>query len=83
MLTTLLWSLILCDLRRHLMFYEAVGQDDRRSIGLAVSQDGKADWQRLDRYVDDSLTLAETCSWMGKVSAPCRRCSSHVMQMCD
>jgi len=36
---------------RHLMFYEAVDRDDRRSIGLAVSRDGKADWQRLDRFV--------------------------------
>lgn len=31
------------------MFYEAVAEDDTRSIGLAVSQDGKTGWQRLDR----------------------------------
>lgn len=36
--------------RRHLMFYEAVAEDDTRSIGLAVSQDGRTGWQRLDRY---------------------------------
>ncbi len=41
------------------MFYEAVDRDDRRSIGLAVSPDGKADWQRLDRFVDGFGTLAE------------------------
>lgn len=33
------------------MFYEAVAADDTRSIGLAVSKDGKTDWQRLDRYL--------------------------------
>ena len=31
------------------MFYEAVGTDDCRSIGLAVSEDGKTSWQRLSR----------------------------------
>ena len=31
------------------MFYEAVAADDTRSIGLAVSKDGKTEWQRLDR----------------------------------
>ena len=31
------------------MFYEAVGAGDRRSIGLAVSEDGKTGWQRLSR----------------------------------
>lgn len=31
------------------MFYEAVAEDDTRSIGLAVSQDGKTGWKRLER----------------------------------
>ena len=59
---------------RHLMFYEAVDQDDRRSIGLAVSPDGKADWQRLDRFADGSCIFADCssmllCTQMGKL--PC------------
>ena len=44
------WVSQLFDTRRHLMFYEAVAEDDTRSIGLAVSEDGKTGWKRLDRY---------------------------------
>ena len=37
------------ELQRYLMFYEAIGADGRRSIGLAASEDGIRGWQRLDR----------------------------------
>jgi len=32
----------------YLMFYEAVGSDDTRSIGLAVSKNGLSGWKRMD-----------------------------------
>lgn len=34
------------DNRQFVMFYEAVAADNRRSIGMAVSKDGKTNWQR-------------------------------------
>lgn len=32
------------------MFYEAVAEDGRRSIGVAASPDGIRGWKRMDRY---------------------------------
>ena len=51
------------------MFYEAVAEDDRRSIGVAVSKDGLKGWKCLDAPV---LTASATTSWdSGDVGAPC------------
>jgi hypothetical protein len=45
------------------MFYEAVGAQDCRSIGLAVSEDGKTGWQRLSRCSPlAALPVASACS---------------------
>lgn len=38
------------DLKRYLMFYEAVAADGSRSIGLAASEDGIRGWKRLERW---------------------------------
>lgn len=58
------------DSRQYLMFYEAVAADGRRSIGLAVSKDGKADWKRCPTPL---LTgSGEVGAWdSGRVGAPC------------
>ena len=53
---------------RWVMFYEAVAPDDRRSIGMAVSRDGRGGWRRLGRPV---LEAAPAGSWdAGGVGAP-------------
>ena len=39
------------DNRQYVMFYEAVAADNTRSVGLAVSKDGRSDWQRCPNPV--------------------------------
>ncbi len=51
------------------MFYEAVAENDTRSIGVAVSKDGLKNWTCLDAPV---LTASANASWdSGAVGAPC------------
>ena len=50
------------------MFYEAVGVDFRRSIGLAVSKDGLSDWKRFGRPI---LAASEGGWDSGDVGTPC------------
>lgn len=58
------------DTKQFLMFYEAVAEDNTRSIGLATSQDGISGWKRLDVPV---LQASEGAgAWdSGAVGAPC------------
>ena len=50
------------------MYYEAVAADNKRSIGMAVSQDGVKDWRRLGRPV---LEAGQPGSWdAGGVCSP-------------
>ena len=51
------------------MFYEAVAADTRRSIGMAVSGDGRGGWRRLGRPI---LEAGPAGAWdSGGVGAPC------------
>ena len=43
-------------IRRFVMWYEAVAEDNSRSIGMAVSNDGISGWKRWDRSADPPLT---------------------------
>ncbi|KAK9805256.1 hypothetical protein WJX72_009116 [[Myrmecia] bisecta] len=49
--------------KRYVMFYEAVADDDRRSIGLAVSRDGLRGWARLDRAVLEAAAGGDGSAW--------------------
>ncbi|CAL8468150.1 g7689 [Coccomyxa elongata] len=54
--------------KRWVMFYEGVARDNGRSIGMAVSADGR-DWRRLPRPV---LEAGPPGAWdSGGVGAPC------------
>ncbi|KAF8059183.1 NDK1 [Scenedesmus sp. PABB004] len=58
------------DSKQYLMFYEAVGPDGARSIGLATSADGKAGWRRADAPA--LAPAAPRGAWdAGGVGAPC------------
>ena len=58
-----------CLVCRYVMFYEAVAEDDRRSISLAVSRDGIKDWQCLGSAI---LTAGGSSAWdAGGVGSPC------------
>ncbi|KAG2445313.1 hypothetical protein HYH02_008779 [Chlamydomonas schloesseri] len=63
------------DNRQLLMFYEAVGYDNRRSIGLAVSKDGGAVWRRYGAPVLEAAEggeAAAAAAWDGgDVGHPC------------
>ncbi|KAG2439414.1 hypothetical protein HXX76_004771 [Chlamydomonas incerta] len=62
------------DNRQLLMFYEAVGYDNRRSIGLAVSKDGGAVWRRYGAPVLEAADGggAAAGAWDGgDVGHPC------------
>lgn len=50
------------DTKRFFMFYEGVAADGSRSIGVAVSDDGKSGWQRCAQPV---LTGSSSCSGGG------------------
>lgn len=57
------------DSRRYFMFYEGVAADGRRSIGVAVSEDGRGGWQRHEEPV---LRAGEGGAWdAAEVGAPC------------
>ena len=59
---------LLCLVIRWVMFYEGVARDNGRSIGMAVSAEGR-DWQRLPRPV---LEAGPPGAWdSGGVGAPC------------
>lgn len=59
---------LLCLVIRWVMFYEGVARDNSRSIGMAVSADGR-DWRRLPRPV---LEAGPPGAWdSGGVGAPC------------
>jgi hypothetical protein len=54
---------------RWVMFYEAVARDNTRSIGMALSRDGRSGWRRLGRPV---LEAGPPGAWdAGGVGAPC------------
>ena len=54
---------------RWVMFYEAVAPDNRRSISMAVSGDGRGGWRRLGRPI---LEAGPQGAWDGGgVGAPC------------
>lgn len=54
---------------RWVMFYEGVGPDNRRSISMAVSSDGRGGWRRLGRPI---LEAGPQGAWDGGgVGAPC------------
>ena len=67
--------------RQYLMFYEAVAEDNMRSIGLAVSKDGLKDWKRCPRPILTAATAAAAAGagtsgsmavWdSGSIGAPC------------
>jgi hypothetical protein len=58
------------DNKQYLLFYEAVAADGTRSIGLATSKDGRANWQRRPTPV--LQPSAAEGSWdAGGVGAPC------------
>ena len=61
------------DNRQLLMFYEAVGCDNRRSIGMAVSKDGGAVWRRYGAPVLEAADGgAAAAAWDGgDVGHPC------------
>ena len=46
------------DTKQYFMFYEAVGADGGRSIGLAVSQDGLRGWRRCPQPVLEGSGVA-------------------------
>ena len=51
------------------MFYEAVAEDNTRSISVAVSKDGLTGWKCLGSPV---LSADDTSGWdCGSVGAPC------------
>lgn len=51
------------------MFYEAVAEDDSRTISLAVSKNGIDDWKCLGSPI---LSPEDTSLWdSGGVGAPC------------
>lgn len=55
--------------RQFLMFYEAFAADGRRSIGVAVSEDGLRNWERHSEPV---LGAGAAGAWDGvEVGAPC------------
>lgn len=57
------------DSRQYFMFYEGLGADGRRSIGVAVSDDGLSDWKRHSEPV---LRGGEVGAWdEAEVGAPC------------
>lgn len=57
------------DSRRFFMFYEGFAADGRRSIGVAVSEDGRGSWQRHEEPV---LGAGEAGAWdAAEVGAPC------------
>lgn len=58
------------DSRKFFMFYEAFDDEGRRSIGLAVSDEGLAAWERHPEPV--LRPAAEAGAWdSGEVGAPC------------
>lgn len=58
------------DSKQYFMFYEAFCRStNRRSIGLAVSEDGIKDWKRLDRPVLDR-SVDPACWDSGSVGTP-------------
>lgn len=58
------------DTKKFVMWYEGVAEDGSRSIGVAVSDDGKSDWRRYNRPV---LTASDSPdAWDGgSVGTPC------------
>lgn len=55
--------------RQFFMFYEGFGGDGRRSIGVAVSEDGKSGWRR---HKEPVLTAGGEGAWDGReVGTPC------------
>eukprot|EP00892_Ulva_mutabilis_P004235 jgi/Ulvmu1/2183/UM013_0028.1 len=57
------------DSRQYFMFYEGFSADGRRSIGVAVSEDGRGGWQRHEEPV---LRAGEGEAWdAAEVGAPC------------
>ena len=46
---------------RFVMWYEGVAEDNSRSIGMAVSNDGISGWKRWDRSADLPLTNQPFC----------------------
>lgn len=58
------------DSKKFFMFYEAVAADGGRSIGLAISNDGKSGWQRHPAPVLEGT--GEAAAWdAGAVGCPC------------
>lgn len=62
------------------MFYEAVAEDDARTIGMAVSRDGLTDWQCLPEPILQSAASTKvegdesssSPAWDGHgIGAPC------------
>jgi hypothetical protein len=53
---------------RYVMFYEGVGPDQSRSIGVAVSKDGMNNWKRCPTPV---LQPASNGWDQGSVGSPC------------
>lgn len=66
--------------KRYVMFYEAVAEDDARTIGMAVSRDGLTDWQCLPEPILQSAASTKvegdesssSPAWDGHgIGAPC------------
>lgn len=58
------------DSKQYFMFYEAVAADGGRSIGLAVSADGKSGWKRCPTPVLEGSGVAGVWD-EGGVGCPC------------
>lgn len=58
------------DTKKYLMFYEAVAADGKRSIGLAVSDDGLVNWRRAPQPLLEASAVPG--AWdAGGVGCPC------------
>ena len=63
-LSALLCHQALFVIRRFVMWYEGVAEDNSRSIGMAVSNDGISGWKRWDRSADSLLINLPFCRSM-------------------
>jgi hypothetical protein len=61
------------DTKKYFMFYEGIAEDGRRSIGVAISDDGVKNWRRQAEPAFTSTSGSEEgSSWdSGSVGTPC------------
>ena len=62
------------------MWYEGVAEDGSRSIGIAVSQDGKSGWKRHDRSAKHNAS--QLCPYLNiSAKSESRHCEMHCKPM--